>query len=79
MPDTLATVRILRYCNSASGLRVIHGVLTVAWLASSVPILLFFRDSIPIILFISIYANVVGHWSAWQASRVEVIQESESD
>jgi len=26
-------------------------------------------------VFVSIYANVAGHWSSWQAVKVEVKQE----
>lgn len=34
--------------------------------------------SVPILFFISVYANVVGHWSSWQAARVEVKQDDEN-
>lgn len=33
--------------------------------------------SIPILFFISVYANVVGHWSSYQAAKVEVKQDEE--
>jgi hypothetical protein len=33
---------------------------------------------VPFLVFISVYAVVTGHWSTWQASRVEVRQEDES-
>lgn len=35
--------------------------------------------SIPILFFISVYANVVGHWSSYQASKVEVKQDQQID
>ena len=55
----------------------IHGWLTVLWLLSAVPVLLTdLKNSVPLLVFISIYANVAGHWSSWQASRVEVRQEA---
>lgn len=57
----------------------IHGVLTLAWLAVGLlgllPIAAPFRESIAVLFFISVYANVAGHWSSWQASRVEVKQD----
>ena len=56
-------------------MRRIHGWLTIFWLVASVPIILFLRDSVPALVFISVYANVVGHWSSFQAARVEVRQE----
>ena len=35
--------------------------------------------SIPILFFISVYANVVGHWSSFQAAKVEVKQDQQMD
>lgn len=32
-------------------------------------------QSIPVLFFISVYANVVGHWSSYQAAKVEVKQD----
>lgn len=37
----------LAACNTPTGLRRLHGWLTVFWLVSSVPILIWWRDSIP--------------------------------
>lgn len=56
-------------------MRRLHGWLTILWLLAAVPVLLWWRDSIPVLVFISIYANVAGHWAAYQASRVEVKEE----
>lgn len=33
------------------------------------------KDSIPVLFFISVYANFAGHLSAWQSSKVEVKEE----
>lgn len=53
-------------------LRRLHLALTVAWFAVAFPIMLTdLRNSIALLVFISVYANVAGHWSAWQASRAE--------
>ncbi|MEJ7696304.1 MAG: hypothetical protein WKF78_06745 [Candidatus Limnocylindrales bacterium] len=58
----------------------IHGVLTIAWLVAAVPILISdLKNSVPLLVFISIYANVAGHWSSWQASRVEVKQYEDAE
>jgi hypothetical protein len=41
-----------------------------AWLASFIPIALTdLKTSVPLLVFISIYANVVGHWSANEATK----------
>lgn len=36
-------------------------------------------ESIPVLFFISVYANTVGHWSSQQASKVEKKQDEEID
>jgi len=40
-----------------------------------IPGVLWWKYSIPFLVFVSIYANVAGHWSSWQAVKVEVKQE----
>lgn len=54
-------------------MRRLHAVLTVAWFLFAVPVLLVpgWKESVALLVFISIYANVAGHWSSWQASRAE--------
>lgn len=52
-------------------MRRVHAVLTFVWLALAFPTLLWWSDLVPWIAWMSLYANVVGHWSAWQASRAE--------
>jgi hypothetical protein len=57
--------------------RKINGWLTVVWFLAAIPICLFLSNSVPFLVFISVYAVVTGHLSTWQASRVEVRQEEE--
>lgn len=51
----------------------LHAVLAVAWLLFAAPCILIpaWRGSVPLLVFISIYANVAGHFSAWQSVRAE--------
>lgn len=49
----------------------LHAALTVIWLIIAIPAVLFWRDSVPFLVFVSVYANVVGHWSSWQAAHAE--------
>jgi hypothetical protein len=53
-------------------LRYAHGTLTVVWLVM-VPVALAtgWISSLIFISACSIYANAVGHFSAWQAARAE--------
>jgi hypothetical protein len=57
--------------NAGRRLRRFHLVATIMWLALVVPTVLWWKDSILWVGLISCYANAVGHWSAWQASRAE--------
>lgn len=48
-----------------------HLALTVAWSLLLVPTLLWWGDSVVWVSIMSLYANIVGHWSAYQAARAE--------
>jgi hypothetical protein len=39
------------------------------------PSIIWWSASVPYIVFLSVWANIAGHLSAWQASRVEERQE----
>ncbi len=60
-------------------LRTVHGVATVFWFIMAFPSMIFWSNSIPYLVGISVYAVVTGHWSSWQASRVEVKQKLDAD
>lgn len=55
----------------------INGWLAFVWLGFGILGLIVggIRESIPVLFFISVYANVAGHWSGWQGGRTEVKQE----
>lgn len=56
-----------------------HKWATIVWFVLALPICIFLSSSIPFLVFISVYAVVTGHWSAWQSSRVESKQKSDAD
>ncbi len=58
--------------------RKINGWLTILWFIAAVPICIFLANSLPFIVFISVYAVVTGHLSTWQAGNVEVRQLKDS-
>lgn len=60
-------------------LRSFHGWATVAWFAASPFLAYRFGSSVVFVTFLSLYAIVTGHWSSWQAARVEVVQEEQID
>ena len=59
-------------------LRGFHGWMTLAW-AALIPITVFssLKASIVWIALMSVWANFVGHFSSWQAARVEVKQDEQ--
>jgi ABC-type lipoprotein release transport system permease subunit len=52
----------------------LHALLMAIWLLLTVPTLMFWSSSIEWLVWMSIYAIVAGHFAAWQASRVEVLE-----
>jgi len=57
----------------------LHGWATILWFIAAFPIMWFWSDSVPLVVFLSVYAIVTGHWSSYQASRVEVKQDQEGE
>ena len=49
-----------------------HAALTVLWVVM-IPVAVFtaLKDSVPFLVFLSLWALVGAHWSAWQAARAE--------
>ncbi len=56
---------------TAAHWKLIHQTMTWMWIALIIPSMWFWRDSIPWLIFMSIWANVAGHASAWQSARAE--------
>ena len=61
-------------------MRRVNGWLTIFWLAM-IPVSLAtgWVNSVVYVSALSLWALVSGHWSAWQAARVEVAQQVEAD
>jgi hypothetical protein len=59
-------------------MRRVNGWLTIAWLVM-IPVSLAtgWVKSVVYVSALSLWALVSGHWSAWQAARVEVVQQRE--
>lgn len=71
----MARVRIVEYASRPDYLRKFHGWATIVWFLLSFPLAYKFGSSVIFVTFLSLYAIVTGHWSAWQAARVEVKQD----
>lgn len=57
--------------------RRFHLILTAMWAALVLPTVLWWHDSVLWVGLISCYANAVGHFSAWQATRAEQSSEAQ--
>lgn len=49
-----------------------NACMTGVWIALLVPTVLWWKDSLLWVIIMSAYANIVGHWSAYQGSRAGV-------
>lgn len=56
-------------------MRKLHGYLTILWFVAAFPIMYFWSENLKFLVFVSVYAVVTGHWSSWQAARVEEKQD----
>lgn len=48
-----------------------HRILKWVWVVLTVPTLVWWRESILWVAFMSLYANVAGHWSAEEAAEAK--------
>ncbi len=61
-------------------MRKVNGWLTIFWIVMiPVSILTGWVSSVTFVACLSLWALVSGHWSAWQAARVEVLQQEEAE
>lgn len=51
--------------------KLIHRAIAAGWLLLAVPTLLWWRESILWVAFMSLYANVASHWAAAQAAEAD--------
>lgn len=49
--------------------RRIHLSLMLVWVVVGLPLSFLLRQSVPWLVFLSVYAIIVGHWSGWSAER----------
>lgn len=52
-------------------LRQFHGYATLIWMILVIPSVLFWSESVMWVVLMSVWANVAGHWAAWQGARSE--------
>lgn len=52
-----------------------HKWATIVWILLLIPSVLFWSEAIMWVVLMSVWANIAGHWSAYQASRAELKQD----
>lgn len=55
--------------------RRIHLAALILWVVIGMPVSFLLRSSVPWLVFLSVYAIVVGHWSGWSAERPTEVAE----
>lgn len=55
----------------AQHLRRFHLVMMLVWAVLAIPTVLVWKESVLWVAVMSLYANFVGHWSAYDAARAE--------
>lgn len=56
--------------------RRVHLVMLALWLVVGTPVSIMLRHSLAWLVFLSVYAIVVSHWSGWSAERPSEVVES---
>jgi hypothetical protein len=51
--------------------RRFHGTMTIVWMLLIIPSMLWWKNAIPWLVFMSVWANVGTHFGAWQGARAE--------
>ena len=64
---------------SAKAQSRLHLVLAGVWAMALIPTLIWWKSSILWVAGMSLYANFIGHWSAYQAARAEHANGSTND
>jgi len=49
----------------------VHGTLGVVWTLMTIPAVLLWKDSVPFLVAVSIYANIAGSAASWQAAKAD--------
>lgn len=60
--------------SAATGRRV-HLALLTLWTVIGIPVSFLLRESVPWLVFLSVYAIIVGHWSGFSAERPSEVEE----
>jgi len=60
-----------RFQNDMAFNKKMHGWLAVGWFVAAFPICIWLNTSLPLLVFISVYAVVGFHWNIWFNTKIE--------
>jgi hypothetical protein len=60
-----------RFQNDMGFNKKMHGWLAIFWFVASIPICIWLNTSVPLLVFISVYAVVGFHWNIWFNTKIE--------
>lgn len=72
-------MQLPKWIDNPTTFRKVNGWATIVWFFAAFPICIFFANSVPFLVFISVYAVVTGHLATWQSARVEERQEKDDN
>jgi hypothetical protein len=49
--------------------RKIHLALLILWIVPGLPLSWYLKNSVPWVVFLSVYAVIATHWAGWSAER----------
>lgn len=71
-PDLSKHTKVAAVAKLTAGhMRYLHASLTLTWLLLGIPTMLWWKESIAWVAWMSLYANVASHWAAYQGARAE--------
>lgn len=69
----------LKNMKPAKRWRIFHAIMIVVWILLIIPTIVIWAQSILWVAFMSVYAIIMAHWSAYQAARAEKKADPEDD
>jgi hypothetical protein len=73
------THKYKEWWSTAHSSLVTHRRLKWVWIFPGIPVAFWLRESVPFLVFMSVYAIIIGHWSAEEAAKTEVKQEEQEN
>jgi hypothetical protein len=61
----------VKRCRAWLTAKRVHLILLWVWLILAVPSVTHWRNSVPWLVFVSVYANAASHWSGYEGARAE--------